>query len=108
MAAALWIAAGRLERINLSRIACAIFRGRTRCWRFVWSTNLSGSLNVGSKQVLILLIGAIEGETAGGYRVASQLGQALVCANRVQAIYLNWFTPRKRPTPWPGEWQISR
>ncbi|HCI61897.1 MAG TPA: hypothetical protein DFK09_05535, partial [Erythrobacter sp.] len=67
VAAALWIAAGRLERINLSRISLRhIPRAHPGAWRFVWSTNLSGSLNVGSKQVLILLIGAIGGETAAG------------------------------------------
>ncbi len=90
-AAALWIAAGRLERINLSRISLRhIPRAHPGAWRFVWSTNLSGSLNVGSKQVLILLIGAIGGETAaGGYRVASQLGQALVSLAQTvsKAIY---------------------
>ena len=91
VAAALWIAAGRLERINLSRISLRhIPRAHPGAWRFVWSTNLSGSLNVGSKQVLILLIGAIGGETAaGGYRVASQLGQALVSLAQTvsKAIY---------------------
>ena len=42
------------------------------------------------RQVLILLIGAIGGETAaGGYRVASQLGQALVSLAQTvsKAIY---------------------
>ena len=51
---------------------------------------MSGSLNVGSKQVLILLVGAIGGETAaGGFRVASQLGQALVSLAQTvsKAIY---------------------
>ena len=51
---------------------------------------MTGSLNVGAKQVLILLVGAIGGETAaGGYRVASQLGQALVSLAQTvsKAIY---------------------
>ena len=91
VAISLWIAAGRLERINLSRISLRhIPRAHPGAWRFVWSTNMSGSLNVGAKQVLILLVGAIGGETAaGGYRVASQLGQALVSLAQTvsKAIY---------------------
>lgn len=80
VAAALWIAAARLERIDLSQISLRnIPRDHPEAWRFVWSTNFSGSLNVGGKQVMILLVGAVGGEAlAGGFRVASQLGQALV------------------------------
>lgn len=80
VAAALWIVAGRTERIDLSHISLwRIPREHAGAWRFVWSTNMSGSLNVGAKQVMILLVGAIGGEAfAGGFRVASQLGQALV------------------------------
>ncbi len=91
VASALWFAAGRSERIDLSRISLwRIPRDHAGAWRFVWSTNLSGSLNVGSKQVLILLVGAIGGEAAaGGFRVASQLGQALVSLAQAvsKAIY---------------------
>ncbi|MFN7158736.1 MAG: lipopolysaccharide biosynthesis protein, partial [Erythrobacter cryptus] len=48
-------------------------------WRFVVSTNLSGSLSVAGKQVIILLVGTFGGAAlAGGFRVASQLGQALI------------------------------
>jgi O-antigen/teichoic acid export membrane protein len=48
-------------------------------WRFVVSTNLSGSLSIAGKQVMILLVGTFGGAAlAGGFRVASQLGQALV------------------------------
>ncbi len=91
VAVALWIAAGRMERIDLTRISLKhIPAAHPGAWRFVWSTNMSGSLNVGAKQVLILLIGAIGGETAaGGFRVASQLGQALVSLAQAvsKAIY---------------------
>lgn len=91
VAVALWIAAARVEPIDLSRISLKrIPRAHPGAWRFVWSTNLSGSLNVGAKQVLILLVGAIGGETAaGGFRVASQLGQALVSLAQTvsKAIY---------------------
>ncbi|MDG5750199.1 lipopolysaccharide biosynthesis protein [Qipengyuania sp. XHP0211] len=91
VAAALWFAAGRTERIDFSQIS--LFRlpcEHAGAWKFVWSTNLTGSLNVGSKQVLILLVGAIGGEAfAGGFRVASQLGQALVSLAQTvsKAIY---------------------
>lgn len=91
VATALWIAASKQEKIDLSRISFTrIPRAHPGAWRFVWSTNMSGSLNVGSKQVLILLVGAIGGETAaGGFRVASQLGQALVSLAQTvsKAIY---------------------
>ena len=80
VAAAYWIIAAREEGIDFSRISLNIIpRDHADAWRFVVSTNLSGSLSVGSKQVMILLVGAIGGEAfAGGFRVASQLGQALV------------------------------
>ena len=80
VAVALWLTAGRLERIDLSQISLfRIPRDHAGAWRFVWSTNMTGSLNVGAKQVMILLVGAIGGEgAAGGFRVAAQLGQALV------------------------------
>lgn len=80
VAGALWIVAARHERIDLSQISLKnIPRDHPEAWRFVWSTNFSGSLNIGGKQVMILLVGAIGGEAlAGGFRVASQLGQALV------------------------------
>lgn len=80
VAVTLWVVAGLRERIDLSCISLTrIPRAHPGAWRFVWATNMSGSLNVGGKQVLILLVGAIGGEAfAGGFRVASQLGQALV------------------------------
>lgn len=91
VAAALWFAAGRTERIDFSQISLfRLPREHAGAWKFVWSTNLTGSLNVGSKQVLILLVGAIGGEAfAGGFRVASQLGQALVSLAQTvsKAIY---------------------
>lgn len=80
VAAALWIVAARRETIDLSKISLrAIPRDHPDAWRFVLSTNLSGSLNIAGKQLMILLVGSIGGEAlAGGFRVASQLGQALV------------------------------
>ncbi|MEZ5692451.1 MAG: lipopolysaccharide biosynthesis protein [Altererythrobacter sp.] len=80
VALALWWAAARKDRIDLSQISLTkLPRAHPDAWRFVLSTNAMGSLNVGGKQVMILLVGAIGGEAfAGGFRVASQLGQALV------------------------------
>ncbi|MXP14897.1 oligosaccharide flippase family protein [Altererythrobacter confluentis] len=80
VAAAYWIIAARDQKIDFSQISLfRIPRHHPEAWRFVWSTNMSGSLAVGGKQVMILLVGAIGGEAfAGGFRVASQLGQALV------------------------------
>ncbi|MXO69525.1 lipopolysaccharide biosynthesis protein [Pelagerythrobacter marinus] len=80
VALALWAAAAWREKIDFSQISLwRLPREHPGAWRFVWSTNMSGSLTVGGKQVMILLVGAIGGEAfAGGFRVASQLGQALV------------------------------
>ncbi|WP_394729700.1 lipopolysaccharide biosynthesis protein [Altererythrobacter sp. GH1-8] len=80
VAIALWWVAARHEKIDLSHISLrTIPRKHRDAWRFVMSTNLTGSLNIAAKQVMILLVGSLGGEElAGGFRVASQLGQALV------------------------------
>ncbi len=80
VAAALWFAAARAERIDLSRISLTNIPAKhPDAWRFVWSTNMSGSLSIAGKQVIILLVGTFGGAAlAGGFRVAAQLGQALV------------------------------
>lgn len=74
-----WLAAGiapmRLRDISLRTLP----RAHPGVWRFVWATNLSRSLAVSSKQVLILVVGAMGGAAiAGAFRVASQIGQAMV------------------------------
>jgi O-antigen/teichoic acid export membrane protein len=80
VAAALWWVAARTQRIDLSRISFRRIPAQHRdAWRFVLSTNMSGSLSIAGKQVMILLVGTFGGAAlAGGFRVASQLGQALV------------------------------
>lgn len=80
VAAAIWTAAATKERIDFSRISLRhIPQDHPDAWRFAWSTGLTGALGVTSKQVLILLVGAVGGEAAAGaFRVAAQLGQALV------------------------------
>jgi O-antigen/teichoic acid export membrane protein len=80
VAASIWIAAASRERIDFSQISLhRIPREHPDAWPFAWSTGMTGALNVSSKQILILLVGAIGGETAAGaFRVAAQLGQGLV------------------------------
>jgi len=80
VAVALWIAAARNERIDLSALSLTRIPARyDDAWRFVWSTNMSGSLTIAGKQITLLLVGAFGGAALlGGFRVASQLGQALV------------------------------
>lgn len=80
VAVALWLAAARNERIDLSALSLTRIPARHKdAWRFVWSTNMSGSLTIAGKQITLLLVGAFGGAALlGGFRVASQLGQALV------------------------------
>ncbi|MEP0390934.1 lipopolysaccharide biosynthesis protein [Erythrobacter sp.] len=80
VAVALWCAAARNERIDLSALSLTRIPARHKdAWRFVWSTNMSGSLTIAGKQITLLLVGAFGGAALlGGFRVASQLGQALV------------------------------
>ena len=80
VAIALWFAAARLERIDLSALSLRRIPAKhADAWRFVWSTNMSGTLTIAGKQVIILLVGTFGGAAlAGGFRVAAQLGQALV------------------------------
>jgi len=79
-AAAYWHLAQRLQPISVNDISLfRLPRLHHEVWRFVWATNLSRSLSVLSRQVLLLIVGALGGPAlAAGYRVASQLGQALV------------------------------
>ncbi|MBI1402263.1 MAG: oligosaccharide flippase family protein [Porphyrobacter sp.] len=80
VAIALWVVASRVQPVSLSSVSLKAIPARDKgAWRFVVSTNLSGSLSVAGKQVMILLVGTFGGAAlAGGFRVASQLGQALV------------------------------
>ncbi|MFN4020239.1 MAG: lipopolysaccharide biosynthesis protein [Erythrobacter sp.] len=80
VAAALWLVAIRVQPVSLRAVSLrAIPAQQKDAWRFVVSTNLSGSLSIAGKQVMILLVGTFGGAAlAGGFRVASQLGQALV------------------------------
>jgi O-antigen/teichoic acid export membrane protein len=91
VALALWIVAARGGGIDLTQISLSRIPAKHRdAWRFVWSTNMSGSLTIAGKQLMILMVGAIGGEAlAGGFHVASKLGQALVSLAQAisKAIY---------------------
>jgi O-antigen/teichoic acid export membrane protein len=79
-AAAYWFYALRQQPhdprlIRLTRLP----REERGAWAFVWGTGLSGMLLIASRQILILLVGAIGGPAlAGIYRVAAQLGEGLL------------------------------
>ena len=70
----------RLQPLRLADIGLRALPARhPNVWSFVWATNFSRSLGVTTRQLLVLLVGALGGAAlAGGYRVAAQLGQALV------------------------------
>ena len=75
-----WFLAARFVSVRLSDVSLRRFSSsRPGIWSFVLATSLSRTLAVLSKQVLLLGVGGFGGAAlAGGYRVASQLGQALV------------------------------
>lgn len=91
VAATLWVVAIKDRRIDLSQVSLKQIPAKHKdAWRFVWSTNMSGSLVIAGKQLMILMVGAIGGEAlAGGFHVASKLGQALVSVAQTisKAIY---------------------
>lgn len=91
VAAALWIVATRQDPIDIAQISLRTIPSKHRdAWRFVWSTNMSGSLTIAGKQCMILLVGVFGGESfAGGFRVAAQLGQAMIALAQAvsKAIY---------------------
>ncbi|TAD72000.1 MAG: lipopolysaccharide biosynthesis protein [Sphingomonadales bacterium] len=79
-AIALWVVAVRVQPVSLASISLKAIPARHKdAWRFVLSTNMSGSLAVAGKQVMILLVGTFGGAyLAGGFRIANQLGVALI------------------------------
>jgi O-antigen/teichoic acid export membrane protein len=79
-ALALWVVAARVQPVSLGSVSLRAIPARHKdAWRFVLSTNLSGSLAVAGKQVMILLVGTFGGAyLAGGFRIANQLGVALI------------------------------
>lgn len=79
-AGAYWLYALRQQPLDPRLISLRRLPRRERgAWAFVWGTGLSGMLLIASRQILILLVGAIGGPAlAGIYRVAAQLGEGLL------------------------------
>lgn len=79
-AIALWVVAVKVQPVSLASVSLRAIPARHKdAWKFVLSTNMSGSLAVAGKQVMILLVGTFGGAyLAGGFRIANQLGQALI------------------------------
>ena len=79
-AAAYWRFSIRLEPLPLRAISLRRLPGaETGAWGFVWGTGLSGMLLVASRQLIVLLVGALGGAAmAAIYRVAAQLGEGLL------------------------------
>ena len=79
-AAVYWHFALKLERVALRDLSIArLPRAEKGAWSFVWGTGLSGTLLIASRQLIVLLVGALGGAAmAGIYRVAAQLGEGLL------------------------------
>jgi O-antigen/teichoic acid export membrane protein len=79
-AAVYWRFALGLERPSPGRIGYTkLPRAEKGAWGFVFGTGLSGMLLIASRQILVLLVGALGGPAlAGIYRVAAQLGEGLL------------------------------
>jgi O-antigen/teichoic acid export membrane protein len=79
-AAAFWRLAWHSEPIRAAHVSLrALPRSERGAWGFVWGTGLSGMLLIASRQILVLLVGALGGAAmAGIYRVAAQLGEGLL------------------------------
>lgn len=79
-AAAYWFFALKLEPLSLRTISLTrLPRAEAGAWGFVWGTGLSGVLLIASRQLIVLLVGALGGPAlAGIYRVAAQLGEGLL------------------------------
>jgi O-antigen/teichoic acid export membrane protein len=77
---AFWRLAWRHEPLRRGHVSLArLPRAEKGAWSFVWGTGLSGTLLVASRQLIVLLVGALGGPAmAGIYRVAAQLGEGLL------------------------------
>lgn len=75
-----WYLASRIEPIARQQVSLrALPASDAEVWPFVWATSLSRSLAVAAKQAFALLVGAIGGAAMlGAFRLAAQIGQALV------------------------------
>lgn len=83
-AVVIWRVAMRNRSLTLDPAQLRQFvREEPGFWRFVLMTNLSSTLTMTSKQVTLIIIGALSGPAAAGmFRVAAQLAQALAKATQ--------------------------
>ena len=79
-AAVYWRFSLRLEPLSLRAISLTQLPSAERgAWGFVFGTGLSGMLLIASRQLIVLLVGALGGAAmAAIYRVAAQLGEGLL------------------------------
>ena len=79
-AAVYWRFALKLEPVSLRTVSLTrLPRAEKGAWGFVWGTGLSGMLLIASRQLVVLLVGALGGAAmAGIYRIAAQLGEGLL------------------------------
>ena len=81
-AAMYWLLAARTEPIGWRRFSLVRLprmQVNEHGWSFVIGTALTGMLAITSRQLLVLLVGALGGAAmAGVYRVAAQLGEGLL------------------------------
>jgi O-antigen/teichoic acid export membrane protein len=77
---AYWFFALQQQRVAWGSVSLTrLPRAEPGAWGFVWGTGLSGILLVASRQLIVLLVGALGGAAlAGIYRVAAQLGEGLL------------------------------
>lgn len=79
-AAAYWYFAFRDDPFSIRHISLRhLPQIEPGAWSFVLGTGLSGTLQIASRQLVVLLVGALGGAAAAGiYRVAAQLGEGLL------------------------------
>lgn len=79
-AAMYWRLAARAQPIGLREISLLRLPSEEeKAWSFVAGTSLTAMLSVASRQVIVLLIGALGGAAlAGLYRVAMQIGEGVL------------------------------
>lgn len=81
MAAALyWLLAAQAQSIVLSEISLIrLPRAERGAWSFVAGTSLTAMVSVASRQLIVLIVGALGGAAlAGIYRVAAQIGEGVL------------------------------
>lgn len=105
--AAFWKYASGQLMINRTDISLTALPSRhPGVWSFMLGTSLSRTLAVFSKQGALILVGVFGGASlAGGYRVASQLGQALVQLGEAlsRAIYPEFVRTKDTATLLSGK-----